>query len=242
MGLWVDGVLDDRERYLVAAAEPETLGVADRQAAEPERCRLREHRRPCGVQLVVRPGRDRPRREVRWGLIEPEAPVVDERPLSLRARPALELLGIPLRVQVLVDDHGDVLPDPLHFLQIPERESVVVSAGKEDAVGLDALEEVVGPVARRVVASARRPRPVEGHGEKREGEDRGCGREPAHARGRPGEAAPGGGEPHSGQEAPQVERGDEEVVPLAYLPHGPVRELGPERIAVPEVQVEDEPG
>ena len=61
---------------------------------------------------------------------------------------------IPVRFeQTRAGDHH-ILPDSLDFLRVPERKRVVISLGDQNAVGLDRVEQVSGPVPRERVARA----------------------------------------------------------------------------------------
>ena len=65
-----------------------------------------------------------------------------------------QLLDIPVGVQQAEVDHAHVAAQALDLLQIPQREGVVVPVGKQDAVGVARLQDIVGVVVGDVVARA----------------------------------------------------------------------------------------
>ena len=95
------------------------------------------------------------------------------------------------------------------------------------------------PIARRVVVGAGRPAPVEREGQHRQAEHR------ARSAKRPLELErsllPQGHDPHPGPEPPHREAHHEEVVALAHLVEFAVAQRRLERVAVLEVQVEQQP-
>ena len=86
----------------------------------------------------------------------------------------LNLLDVPGRVEEREVDYAHVGAHALHVLQVPQRIGVVVAVGEEDGVGGEAFEQVVGVVARDVVARAVvvvvvLAQHASGHGGEREG-------------------------------------------------------------------------
>jgi len=224
----------------VAPIEQGPRGIGDREGGKGHVQLLGEPPARHVVEQLRGGGRDR-------GVWEPRVIVQLH---SLRrhvgALPAgrgqpLELLGIPERVQVLAHDHGHVPAHPLHLLQVPEREGVVVAIGEEDRVRLDAHQQIVRPIACGPVPRPARPAPVELERDDRQGEHR-RGREPG-ARGtdRLRHSRPYPGQPEPPQHSPEREAPDEEVVALAHLVARGVGHLRGEQVAILEVQVEDEP-
>jgi len=108
-----------------------------------------------------------------------------------------------------VHDDRDVPADSLYFLQVPEREGVVVAVREQDTVGLDGLQDVPGPVPGRVIPTTIGQCKVEDQRQKRDAEQR---------RGKPetsgrvrlrrqpiADPLPHRGDPHSRVEPPHVE-------------------------------------
>ena len=153
----------------------------------------------------------------------------------------LDLSRIPRGVEVLAHHHRHVPADPLHLLDIPEGEGIVVPVGEDHPVRLHAHQEVVRPVPGGVVAGPAGPGPVQPQGH--EGQQKNGGHQdlpPGPGKG-VREPLPECGEAQSRQHAPEPEAGDEEVVPLTDLVELPGLDVGSQGVAILEVQVDHQP-
>ena len=164
-----------------------------------------------------------------------------------RRRQLPQLLHVPRRVQVTHHDDGDVLAHTLHLLRIPQREGVVVTVGEEHGVRLDALQQIVRPVAGRPVVAPVGPREVEQERQQREDQNGGSGQRRTRRRRQAlrvvhalADPLPQRGQPDAGPNAPQREADDEEVVALTHLAHLHGHAFQRDAVAVAEVEVEGE--
>ena len=140
-------------------------------------------------------------------------------------------------------DDRDVPADSLYFLQVPEREGVVVAVREQDAVGLDGLQDIPGPVPGRIVPTPIGQCKVEDQRQERDAEQRrGEPETPGRVRLRRHPIAdplPNRGDPHSRVEPPHVEAEEVEVVALSDLALID-RDFRVRRVAIFEVEIEDQ--
>ncbi len=63
-------------------------------------------------------------------------------------------MDVPVGVEQAEVHHPDVGADAFHFLQVPQREGVVVAVGEQDGVGGATVQQVVGAIWWDVVIGA----------------------------------------------------------------------------------------
>ena len=63
-----------------------------------------------------------------------------------------ELFDVPRGVQETEIDYPHIFTDTFNFLQIPQREGIVVAIGKENGIGVAGIQQVVGVFPGDIIA------------------------------------------------------------------------------------------
>ena len=212
------------------------------QPARPEGEAARQDLREQRIDLCISPRMERRRQGLGRQVGEPRRLLRFEQ----AHRIVTQLFDVPIGIAQGEIHDGDIAPDPLDLLQIPQRERIVVTVREDDPVWLDGLQQVVGEIPRqRVHRRVGAARGFEVEHERKEGES-----QDAH-HGRPAggvrcadavaQRACDAGDPNPDKQPPHQERDREEVVALAHFVLSGIRELRePYRVAGLEIHVAHE--